>query len=98
MEIVLARQLDWRPGGGVVAHVPPEQVPWYDLPPEASKIQLDGKPAFHVTLIGKDAMLPYVTALASLWSRTADATPEPPVARLTPPLRMAVSDEKRRKS
>jgi hypothetical protein len=94
----LARQLDWRPGGGVVAHVPLEQVPSYDLPPEASKIQLDGKPAFHVTLIAKDVMLPYAPTLASLWSSIADAMPEPPVAQLSPNLRAAVSEEKRRKS
>jgi hypothetical protein len=94
----LAKQLDWRPGGGVVAHVPPEQVPSYELPPEASKVQLDGRPAFHVTLISKDAMLSYATALASLWSSIADAMPEPPVAQLSPTLRVAVSEEKRRKS
>lgn len=98
LEINLASQLDWRPGGGVVAHVPPEQVPSYDLPPEASKDQLDGKPAFHVTLIAKDVMLPYAAALASLWSGIADSMPEPPVVQLSPRLRVAVSEEKQRKS
>ena len=55
----MATQLNWRPGGGIVAFVPEDRLPNNDLPPEATPIQLDGKPAFHVTLIGRRVMEPY---------------------------------------
>ena len=64
-EIIMATQrLDWRPGGGIVAFVPEgTTLPEYDLPPEATRIQMDGKPAFHVTLIARRVMEPYRDAM-----------------------------------
>jgi hypothetical protein len=47
----MATQLNWRPDGGIVVFVPADTLPEYDLPPEATRIQLDGKPASDVTLI-----------------------------------------------
>jgi hypothetical protein len=55
----MATQLDWRPDGGIVAFVPVDRLPKYDLPSKATRIQLHGKPAFHVTLIAKRVMKPF---------------------------------------
>jgi hypothetical protein len=71
----MATQLNWRPDGGIVALVPEENLPEYGLPPEATRIQIDGKPAFHVTLIAKRMMEPYDDAMTTLWPTIAAARP-----------------------
>lgn len=94
----MATQLNWRPDGGIVAHVPENQLPHYDLPPEAVRIQIDGKPAFHVTLIPKHVMLPYAAAMANLWPGISNAVAEPPVAQLSPKLQVGRETEKQKTS
>ena len=34
------RQLNWRADGGIVAFVPEDRLPEYELPPEATRIHL----------------------------------------------------------
>ena len=80
----MATQLNWRPDGGIVAWVQEDRLPKYDLPPEATRIQQDGKPAFHVTLIGSSALPPYRDAMAAVWPAVLDAAPEPPEVELSP--------------
>lgn len=94
----MTRQLHWRPDGGIVAIVPENTLPEYVLPSEATRIQLDGKPAFHVTLIARRVMQPYKDAMTTLWPAIADAAPEPPVARLSPELKKAFEEEKQKTS
>ena len=94
----MATQLNWRPDGGIVAFVPEDTLPEYDLPPEATRIQLDGKPAFHVTLIARRVMEPYKEEMTTLWPAIADAAPEPPVAQLSPELKKACEAEKQKTS
>src|SRR6187549_2844920 len=93
----MATQLDWRPDGGIVAFVPEDTLPEYDLPPEATRIQLDGKPAFHVTLIARRVMEPYQGEMNALWSAIAAAAPEPPVAQLSLELKKACHERSRRR-
>ena len=90
----MATQLNWRPDGGIVAFVPEDTLPAYDLPSEATRIQLDGKPVFHVTLIGRRVMEPYKEEMATLWPAIAAAAPEPPVAQLSLELMKACDEEK----
>ena len=92
------RQLNWRADGGIVAFVPEDTLPEYELPPEATRIHLDGKPAFHVTLIGRRVMERYKNEMTTLWPAIADAAPEPPVAQLSPELEKAIDDEKKKTS
>ena len=94
----MATKLNWRPDGGIVALVPEDTLPVYDLPTEATRIQLNGKPAFHVTLIAKHVMLPYAAALKTLWPAIAEAAPEPPAAQLSSELTKAVDEEKQKTS
>ena len=94
----MATQLNWRPGGGIVAFVPEDTLPEYDLPPEATRIQLDGKPAFHVTLIGRRVMEPYKDAMTTSWPAIAAAAREPPVAQLSSELKKACNKEKQKTS
>ena len=94
----MATQLHWRPDGGIVASVREDTLPEYDLPSEATRIQLDGKPAFHVTLIAKRVLEPYKDAMTTLWPAIADAAPEPPVAQLSPELKKACDVEKQKTS
>jgi hypothetical protein len=92
----MTSRLNWRPDGGIVAWVPTETVPRYDLPPSATPIQQDGKPAFHVTLIPKEVMLPHAEALTKLWPGIAEAASDPPAAQLGPQLQMSFNEEKQR--
>ena len=92
------KQLNWRPDGGIVVFVPEDTLPAYDLPPEATRIQVDGKPAFHVTLIGRRVMEPYKDAMTTLWPAILAAAPEPPVAQLSPELKKAFDAEKQKTS
>ena len=92
------QRLNWRPDGGIVAFVPEDTLPKYDLPPEATRIQLDGKPAFHVTLIGRRVMEPYKDEMTTLWPAIAAAAPEPPVAQLSLELIKACDEEKQKTS
>ena len=88
-------------GGPTAASWPSSQktdLPKYDLPSEATRIQLDGKPAFHVTLIAKRVMEPYKDAMTTLWPAIAAAAPEPPVAQLGPELKKACDEEKQKTS
>ena len=94
----MATQLNWRPDGGIVASVPEDTLPEYDLPPEATRIQLDGKPAFHVTLIGRRVMEPYRDAMTTSWPAIAAAAKEPPVAQLSSELKKACNKEKQKTS
>lgn len=94
----MARRLNWRPDGGIVAFVGEDALPEYDLPPEATRIQLGGKPAFHVTLIARHVMEPYKDAMTTLWPAIADAAPEPPVAQLSPELKKACEAGKQKTS
>jgi hypothetical protein len=92
------RQLNWRADGGIVAFVPEDRLPAYELPPEATRIQLNGKPAFHVTLIGRRVMEPYKDEMATLWPAIARDAPELPVAQLSPELKQACDEEKQKTS
>ena len=92
------QRLNWRPDGGIVAFVPEDTLPEYDLPPEATRIHLDGKPAFHVTLIGRHVMERYKDAMATSWPAIAADAPEPPVAELSPELIKACDEEKQKTS
>jgi hypothetical protein len=94
----MATQLNWRPDGGIVAFVPEDRLPKYDLPLEATRIQLDGKPAFHVTLIAKRVMEPYKDAMTTVWPAILAAAPEPPVAQLSLDLKRACDKEKQKTS
>jgi hypothetical protein len=94
----MATQLNWRSGGGIVALVSEDTLPPYDLPPEATRIHVDGKPAFHVTLIARHVMAPYEKEMKTLWSGIAAAAREPPVAQLSPELNKAVDKEKKKTS
>jgi hypothetical protein len=94
----MATRLNWRPDGGVVAFVPVDRLPKYDLPSEATQIQLEGKPAFHVTLIAKRVMEPYKNTMTTLWPGIAAAAPEPPVAQLSSELKKACDEEKQKTS
>ena len=93
------QRLNWRPDGGIVAFVPEDTtLPEYDLPPEATRIQLDGKPAFHVTLIDRHVMEPYKDAMKTSWPAIAADAPEPPVAQLSSELNKACNEEKQKTS
>jgi hypothetical protein len=94
----MATKLNWRPDGGIVAFVPEDTLPEYGLPSEATQIQLDGKPAFHVTLIDRHVMEPYKEEMKTLWPTIAAAAPEPPVAQLSLELQKAVDEKKQRTS
>lgn len=94
----MATQLNWRPDGGIVAFVPEDRLPKYDLPLEATRIQLDGKPAFHVTLIAKRVMQPYKDAMTILWPAIAAAAAEPPDAELSLELKRACDHKKKKRS
>ena len=94
----MATNLNWVPHGGIVAHVPPEQIPRIELPPQATTIRMNGKPAFHVTLIGRLVMLPYATALGNLWPGIADTAPPPPTAQLGQELLLGEDKVKHAKS
>lgn len=94
----MATQLNWRPDGGIVAFVGEDTLPPYNLPSEATRIHLDGKPAFHVTLIARHVMEPYKDAMTTLWPAIADAAPELPVAQLSPELDKAFDVEKQKTS
>ena len=90
--------LNWRPDGGIVAFIPEGTLPEYDLPSEATRIHLDGKPAFHVTLIARHVMEPYKDEMKKLWPAIADAAPEPPVAELSAAPEKAVNVERQKTS
>ena len=93
------QRLNWRPDGGIVAFVPEDTIlPEYDLPPEATRIHLDGKPAFHVTLIDRHVMEPYKDAMETLWPAILAAAPEPPLAQLSSALNKACNQEKQKTS
>ena len=94
----MATQVNWRPGGGIVAFVRNTLPVGHHFPSEATRIQLDGKPAFHVTLIARHVMEPYNDAMTTLWPAIADAAPEPPVARLSPELKKACEAGKQKTS
>lgn len=91
------QRLNWRPDRGIVAFVPEDTLPEYELPSEATPIQVDGKPAFHVTLIGRRVMEPYKDEMTTLWPAILAAAPEPPVAQLSREL-IEASDEERQKT
>ena len=90
----MTTQLHWRPGAGIVASVPEDTLPEYMLPSEATRIQVDGKPAFHVTLIARRVMEPYQDAMKTLWPTIAGDAPEAPVAQLSPELKKACDEKK----
>jgi hypothetical protein len=98
VEIIMTTRLNWRPDGGIVAFVPEDTLPEYYLPPEATRIQLNGKPAFHVTLIAKRVMEPYKEEMKTLWPAITDAAPEPPVAQLSLELKKAFDEKKQKTS
>ena len=63
----LQKPLDWKLGKGVVAWIDQNCLPTVTLPPEAHRIVIDGKPAYHVTLLRRREIEPAQEAMSIVW-------------------------------
>jgi hypothetical protein len=73
--------LNWTPDAGIVAPVHPNLIPYFNLPDEATPIQIGGKPAYHVTLIKRRALEHCGAAMAEVWPGILADLPAVPVAQ-----------------
>jgi hypothetical protein len=73
--------LHWIPGGGIVAPVHPDLIPCVPLPAEATRIQIDSNPAYHVTVIKRRALEHCGQAMADTWPGILADPPKLPAAK-----------------
>ena len=76
--------IEWETGGGVIQHLPAEEVPYVDLPAGADQLQYDGVPDFHVTLIGRKALIASDDLLSEFWPQIKALLPASPKVELSP--------------
>jgi len=81
-------QPSWIRGGGVVAHLHPEDQDW-QLPDEAVPLE-----TFHITLIGRKSFLGKEDAMAAVWAEVASTLPEPPRAELASEVHQQAEDDR----
>lgn len=74
------RQINWQVGGGVVLPVCNSDLPSLDLPDStgADFINRNGKREFHVTLIGRQALVIHGQSLVQMWDEIASEAPSMP--------------------